>query len=197
MQINSKKAMTLIEVLLVLTIMGTVAALTVPGLRKYSQKTEMENLLKKNYGIINQILDTALVHGTADSIKDWDFTNTSRFMNTYVKPYANVVIDCPVSDTRCFSNAYKNLDGSGSTDISAFAESIIMADGSSLQVHGCDGVHCDFHVDLNGPEGPNIMGYDYFEFTLNKEQERLLPNSEGGDFSTDKIMENEWKITRW
>ena len=61
MQINIKKtANTLIEVLLVLTIFGTIAALTVPGLRKYSLNTEYAQMALKGYNTINGAIDSAI-----------------------------------------------------------------------------------------------------------------------------------------
>lgn len=201
MQLKNKlKAFTFAELMMTMTILGIVLALVVPGLMRNSQRTEMESLIKKTHTVINQALDRALadpIRGIPEDMTKWDFSSNDTFMNTYLLPFLAVQKTCPTGDTGCFANDYRGLDATGSNDISAFAVSYLLNDGVAIQVHGCNGNQCDVHVDLNGPKEPNVMGMDYWEFTINKASAQLKPNNEGGDYSTQDLAEHNWKITRW
>lgn len=194
------KAMTFAEAAITMLIMGVVFAITVPGLKKYTQRSEMQTLLKKSYGTINQTIDRALADSNdliPERMEEWDFSSNDVFMDRYLRPFLSVAKECSTSDYDCFSNYYRNLDGSGNTNIAAFASSVLLNDGTAVQIHGCNGSQCDVHVDLNGPTEPNVMGMDYWEFTIHKNTAQVKPNDEGGDYSTQDIFENNWKITKW
>ena len=59
------------------------------------------------------------------------------------------------------------------------------------------------HIDVNGPKEPNVIGYDYFEFKLFKDDKKGLSykddcSSAHSDFCrTKEIMDNNWEIKYW
>lgn len=194
------KAFTLAELLMTMTILGVVLALVVPSMMRNSQRTEMETLLKKTHTVLNQAVDSALadsIRGIPETMEKWDFSSNETFMNTYLRPFLAIQKECSTTDTSCFASDYRALNGTGSTDIASFATSFMLNDGMAIQIHGCNGNQCDVHVDLNGPKEPNVMGMDYWEFTVDKTSSQVRPNSEGGEYSTQDVAENNWKITRW
>ena len=84
--------MTFAELALTLLIIGVVFAVTVPGLKKTKERSQMETGLKKAYSTINQAVDRALGATDVDyarsnlettipdSMDQWDFTNNDKFM---------------------------------------------------------------------------------------------------------------------
>lgn len=207
--ISKSKAMTFAELALTLLIIGVVFAVTVPGLKKTKERSQMETGLKKAYSTINQAVDRALSATDVDyarsnlettipdSMDQWDFTNNDKFMDTYLRPFLSIQRDCSTSDPQCFGASYRKLDGTAEGSIYTYAKSVLLNDGMAMQVHGCNGNICDVHVDLNGPNEPNVCGVDYWEFTINKARGLVLPNDEGGDYSTQEVFDNGWKITKW
>ncbi len=84
------------EVLITLTIIGTVAALTMPTLISNHKKQVTVTKLKKFYSVMSQATTTAIsIHGP---MQDWDGFTTSyngeemkHWFDKYLKPYLNVV----------------------------------------------------------------------------------------------------------
>lgn len=76
---------TLAEVLITLSIIGIVAAMTLPALIQKNHANIVETRLKKFYSSINQAIKLAEVeHGDK---KDWQFEDTDDFFQKYLKKY--------------------------------------------------------------------------------------------------------------
>lgn len=201
MQINKtfKKivAMTLAEVLVTLGILGTVFALTVPTLKGNADKRKMETLVKKSFLMVNQAIDMSLANDPEDEVGKWNFSSNSDMFNRLTK-YLNVQKICPGGSKECFAKTYKffsNGNVYSGIDFSA-TRSAILSGNIAYQVNQCDGSMCHIHVDVNGPEEPNVIGYDYFEFVFYKDSRGLTYHGGNDDFSkSQSIMENEWTIT--
>lgn len=199
MQITKKrKATTLTELLIVLTIIGLISALTIPGLRKHSQRTEMAQLLKKAYLSLNLSVDKALAERPEDDMTKWDFSSNAVVFDNYFRPYLNIMRICEKNDTKCFANNYTTLSGTGGNDVSSYAVSALLGDGIAVQVCECNVNTCDIHVDVNGPNPPNVVDADYFELVLDKAQQKILPKpTSGGNYRVQQIIEDGWKINYW
>lgn len=207
MQINKnlKKiiAMTLAEVLITLGVMGTVFALSVPTLKKYSDQRRMETLLKKSYTMVNMAIDMSLAQDAEDSMSQWDFSDNDVMFNRLSK-YMNVQKYCDENSKECFAGSYKfiknNTVYSGYV-FSAYKSALLSGD-IAFQVIECNGSQCDVHVDLNGPKEPNVIGYDFFEFLLFKNSTGLTFKNNCSEAHSDfcrtkEIMENNWEINYW
>lgn len=170
--INMKKAVSYVEVILVLTLIGVIAVLAVPGLRKHSQKTEMGQLAKKAYFNLEEVLDSSVLDN--GPIRNWDFSSDTKFFNTYIIPYIEI--------------SKKNS-----------TTSVISVDGIEYTVAECNGSYCHIHVDVNNSGSPNLVGKDFFEFQINRinnggvyHAESVQPASYGG---ADQLRKNNWKFT--
>ncbi|MFA6989398.1 MAG: type II secretion system protein [Candidatus Gastranaerophilaceae bacterium] len=195
---GSKAAFTLAEVLLTLTIIGIIAAMTIPGLINNTQKTENVVALKKAYSTLMQatLMITADTGGDITSVLSGLTGNSDHdgFANVFI-PKLNVTKNCGTASakaTGCFPNLqYKYLDGiTNWTNISTsmYHSTIILNDGMScafyLQSLNCIDNYADpatdtssplyntcggIRVDINGPnKGPSVVGKDLFEFELTK-----------------------------
>lgn len=163
-----KKAFTLAEVLIALSVIGISAALTIPALIHNYKKAEYSAKLKKFYSLINQALQLSqLENGEIstwsrdDNIYDDEgefspeenFNEMTRYWNKYFSPYIKTL-----KVTKSGNNAM-----------------IYLQDGSTI--NAWNGGCVSFTYDLNGDKKPNSLGKDqYFFHICNKpaEQERYL-----------------------
>lgn len=186
-------AFTLAETLIVMAVIGVVAALTLPNLNSSTSNKEKVAKVKKIYQNLNDAFGRAeAVYGPIDT---W-FTNTSciDFGNATNKPCSKRLAEritefmklskiCEFDQTGCFSNnTYKTRDGD-STVLNpkiSYKYKILTADGTSLSFE-LTGKNCSYNerlegecaiigIDIDGPtKGPSIRGIDtfYFYFTKN------------------------------
>ena len=171
---KKKRAMSLAELLAVLTIIAVVAGLSLPSLKKYSSKSEFGPLALKAYVNIEQAIDNALL--TKSSMKSWDFSDTGEFFTNYIKPNLK-------------------YNSTGSITIGANNYSTINTyDGMIVYVSECveDSGTCTVDVDVNGNKGANSYGKDRFKFIVDKEDQSVKPHPDGVEAVLQK---NNWKFS--
>lgn len=171
---------TLAEVLIVLGVIGIVAAITIPSLISESQDQVLVTRLKKNFTAISQAYLTAVANEGA--IEDWgphpatlDDATKKQWIETFTK-YLNIQKDCTNTDSGCLPyTGYKYLLDNGTfyTGLNtgtAFYK-YLLADGSSLIISVNNGMDAAnnyylsqliFYVDVNGLAPPNIISWDLF-----------------------------------
>lgn len=155
MSIREKRfAFTLAEALITLVILGVIAALTVPGLKRFSQKETTVIQLKKAYTTMNGVLDYVI----ADNITmDIEKVGGDEFFTKYMIPRLNGVKQCAGNNmSECFAPSVEGLD---LTPTNAVA----VPDGSVIANNGFD-----YIIDINGPAEPNVVGADVFRYKLQK-----------------------------
>ena len=92
---NCIVAFSLAEVLIAMTIIGVVAMLVIPGLRKYTSQHAFVTQLKKSYTTLNQSLDFAF----ADDIGvDIEKIGGSKFFQENIMPTFNAIKICNSSN---------------------------------------------------------------------------------------------------
>lgn len=189
---NKKLAMTFSEVLITLTIIGVVAAITIPPLKKYTQKNEFVTKLKKAYVTLEQNLD--FMTEEKGPISKWNFKNLT--IDDFAE-YLLVAYKCE-GDTKdnCFAKSYGTL--SGGTGNAPSSTPILLLDGTSMALENCTENACDIVVDVNALEKPNIYGVDYFTLQIDKNKEKIIPK-EGNtdDCLVEDIIKDGWQINYW
>ena len=175
-------AFTLAEVLITLTIIGVIAAITIPNLVQSYKKHQVEVGVKEAYSILNNaILMAKAEYGSIDEIIDEAQTHNSSdkeksdyFTNTYLKPYLKYSKSCDretSSTCKIVSvDRYKKLDGTTPNLGNLrphYWSSLALNNGMLLGVIGGNGYY-PFIVDINGGKGPNQVGVDLFYFGLSK-----------------------------
>ena len=182
-----KNAFTLAELLIVLGIIGIVAALTMPALIASHKEKETVTRLKKAYSTLSNAYNLAIAeNSTPDNwnlIGACDPQGVENMMNKLV-PYLNVTKNCG-RNKGCFPNViYKNLNNTDYYNINTnicFARIILTdgtiiasyvnsadcttGEGSSTELQQICGT---FWIDTNGFKPPNTMGKDLFSFYATK-----------------------------
>ncbi len=189
----SSFAFTLAEVLITLSIIGIVAAMTLPAIIQKQQEKIIVNKLKKNYSIMQQAYFMALNDkGTPDK---WNLienlnTNNNEVKDEnnflyHMKEYLKIIKYCGSEKKDCWTDA-KALNGNGFNDHEYFRRysKAILADGSNIltfvESSDCTITRsnikdvCGFYrTDINGNKPPNTLGKDIFTFYITKT--RLIP----------------------
>lgn len=133
-----KKAFTLAEVLIILGIIGIVAALTIPTLNTNLQHKIATARLKNFYSTMKQMILLSTEDNGA--VNTWDITLPyDEFLDKYFVPYLK-----------------------GAKDVKK--HTIYFMNGSS--VHIAKGACMDIHYDYNSDSLPNKKGYDQFLFLI-------------------------------
>jgi prepilin-type N-terminal cleavage/methylation domain-containing protein len=184
------KGFTLAEVLITLTIIGVVAAMSIPSLLNSTNKQEFVVALKKHYTIMDSSFKLYLVNnGCMGDLRGCSITlsNDADLYNIF-KPSLNVAKDCGNSAGRgCFPPGitYKYLNPTflwTVLDDDTASYKIRLTDNAIISMHLLDGacsvnssrssrdplLHTcgEFHIDVNGEKGPNREGRDVFDFFI-------------------------------
>lgn len=211
MKFNLKNsAFTLAETLIVIGIIGVIAALTIPSLSNETNSKETVTKLKK----VQAILEDAYGRSEAQygPLLEWTTLNTNVFTQRIsASMKTSKVCSLSAADTGCFgtlatANVYKP-DGTTTTALSAVGTGkLILADESSVGFFISDS-NCNTDVvsanaslpdlqkvcgtvtvDINGPsKGKSIWGRDLFAFYITRHG--LYPVGIDGDAKA-KFIDN-------
>lgn len=217
MNLNKIKfGFTLAEVLITLSIIGVVAAMTIPILYNNYQKRVTVSKLQKTYSILSQsVKKSALDNGTTDTW-DWGYGGTltaRQSFDLYWAPYLKIMKYCDSAADCGYTKTNNILNINGANSGSFIFETIsrtavILVDGSLLDiVAGTAGNSSPakvIFVDINGGQGKNTYGIDVFRFVLDSKK-GLLPDGLTGTPGTNcttssdfwcaaKILHDGWEI---
>lgn len=180
------KAFTLAEVLVTLSIIGVVAAMTLPTLVQKQQDKIMVNRLKKVYSELQQVYQSLSTE--YGSPANWGIGGTDKMR--YVKLFSTKMkftkICAPMQEGCWYNGIVKNLNGANDANLLSrdIYSTAVLSDGTTIAFAEVPDSGCDDYdkndrlcsqivVDLNGFQKPNQNGYDIFHFLLLSD--RLIP----------------------
>ncbi len=172
-----KRAFTLAEVLITLSIIGIVAAMTLPMLIVNYQKKVVATNVKKAYTELNQIIQFAVSdYGDPSGWSYYEQNNLGKWVETYIVPYINGAkfSTCSINQ-RCFGLALPfplkfTKPGSVNTQIGHF---VVLKKGSPfayafLRYGGTYESVTRVKVYVNNPKKYAFVGKDVFTFIFDK-----------------------------
>lgn len=185
------KAFTLAEVLLVLLIIGVVAALTIPSIISTTEDLRYRSAWKKTFSTLSQATNLILSDNSGD-LKNvfWD---GNSLLNVY-ENYLTVSKECRGNYLgNCWNNdgVIKDKSGAIKNYLQGSRHSgVILNDGTFVRfwtpVSDCTNVignitnRCgDIIVDLNGFSPPNVVGRDIYGVHIL--QNKLVPKGSNED----------------
>ena len=168
-----KHAFTLAEVLVTLGIIGVVSAMTVPTLMQNYQKKSYVTQLHKVYNELLQASMNLQADKNAVNLREAGLGSVAGSIN-FIKNYFKVVQDCGKDPSPCFAAGdYKKMDGTKYTNYDTASENrncFVLASGAAISItphtDSSDNIIIDIAVDINGKQGPNIVGRDFFGMYL-------------------------------
>ena len=180
----TKFAFTLAETLVVMGIIGVVAALTIPNLNQSTGDREKVAKVKKIYSNLEDAFGRAqAVYG---SIDEWfinlpEGISKNQRLADRMTEFMKVSKDCGTDGSGCFHDVYIDLAGNDAVSPMNWSTHpmVLSADGTaidfSINAPACDFSNgqlkeiCGFlYVDIDGIKGPNTVGKDYFIFRIAK-----------------------------
>ena len=198
-------AFTLAEVLLSMTIIGVIAALTIPSLKRSTDSKEFVASAQKAYAAISQT--TTLLETENGPLQFWKWKDDSAIVDMYVKKM-NTVENCK-KNGGCFKDGYETyaLNSATSTNYNqGSAYTFATADGmvwiyekvgtydrTSRKCNGSEGSYIKntcgvFRVDTNGSDEPNTIGVDLLCFQIRADG--VYPCGGGEDANDDDCKED-------
>lgn len=194
-----RQGFTLAEVLVTLIIIGIIAAMTVPGLKRHSDMEEYVAGCKKAYSTIANA--TRLVEMDHGDVKRWGNIDGGddaiKKMYDYYSEHMNIIHACGANEKGCWQQA-TDLSGANTGNaygIGANTISFTTADG----MHWCfDGIGTEavglkdtpsgslgMWVDVNGDKKPNQVGSDIFVFVLDPKR-GVVPGGTDNNYANCK-----------
>ena len=176
MKLKKIFAFTLAEVLITLSILGVVAAITVPSLIKRQHRNEVETRLKKFISTLQNAVDVSVAEN--GPMTTWLISE--NYWDKHMVSYLNVT-----------ENHYHDADNGigrwavlspngGQTEWKNYSE-YCLKDGTCFgfgtwgatnsggsKDSDSYGRMWNVHVDINGPKGPNVAGKDMFMFDIDE-----------------------------
>ncbi len=173
-----KRAFTLTELLIALGIVGAIAAVSIPSLMSTINNRVLASQLKNTVVGIQQVIDEQLTRNKTTSLLDTDFNSPTslltegNFSVSKICPEGQAHIGCwNITNS---TTPYKWLNGTTFTMKdsltlklkSGVVISYFRTGGSDIfSYEGVnDKIIGAFDIDVNGNEGPNIGGRDFFSF---------------------------------
>ena len=196
------KAFTLAEVLITLTIIGVIAAITIPNLMRAHMQKELEVAFNKSVALLNQGL-SLMAYEEGAGLKqsyatynketglysgDTDFSNFYNYMKIEKQMYSR--------DLYAKTGAYKNFNKSNILSQNYFpfvdatrVDKIYVSPGGMTFRAGINSSEIHILVDTNGVKGPNRGGYDYFWFNVSN-KDRITYNAQTICSKSDSSADN-------
>ena len=169
-------AFTLAEVLVTLGIIGVVSAMTVPTLMQNYQRQSYVTQLHKVYNETSQVFLRYMTDRNAINLREAGISSQAE-MNNVITNYFKITTSClnPNEVKPCFAaySDYKKISGKAleywsNNSGAGIGMSYILASGASVRFYyvGRDNLFISLVTDINGPKGPNILGRDMFDMTI-------------------------------
>ncbi|MBR1680318.1 type II secretion system protein [bacterium] len=194
-------AFTLAETLIVMGIIGVVAALTLPNLNSSTGDKEKVVKVKKIYQNLTDAYGRATaVYGPASDWADGNTTSTQKRFGERITEFMKLSKNCEQTENLgCFSKEpYSLLNGN---KINSNLDADCIGPGGCYRVITADGISISFSywvwilVDIDGPnKGPNTFGKDIFTFERDNNTNELIPL--GSNYVWSDLAENCFKRGR-
>ncbi len=177
-----KKAFTLAEVLITLSILGIVAAISIPNLISHYKKVYTETRLKQAYSMLNNVIEQATIEyqglknvfSPTVSLEE----GAAEFRDKLLPYFKITKISEPeywgysgtaskrIKTRKGTDWNMKFFDDSGNVDygLQQWGYNIQLKNGMIVAYRKF--MQPTFYVDIDGPDGKNRLGYDVFAFSI-------------------------------
>ena len=202
----NKKAFTLAEVLITLSILGVVAAITIPNVIGNYKKTMTETKLKMIYSQLSNIVDQMNIeYAPVSQLVDESFSGRSKndatnyFVETYLKKYLKYSALCEVPKYSCNIFDITSYDGRSADNNGLRPKQMYefkLNNGMYLGISWIGSNTFGIAVDINGKTKPNKVGYDIFYFAIhgaNSEAHTIYRN----DVDCGRAQEWDTSVITW
>jgi len=167
-----KKGFTLSEVLVTLTVIGIIAAITIPSIAINFHRHVQYVAFMKMYSTLSSVMELAQADHKKPNRWTFDPNNRTQVLRDNIYPYLNIAQICEAQgNEKCVDYMITALSGGESANASIFMQggghTVFLDDGTILATY-CNlsidgGVKViTFIFDTNGDKKPNTAGRDIF-----------------------------------
>ena len=186
-----RKALTIGELLITMTIIGVIAILVIPGFLKDYHHKIYTTKLKKAYGLLSNAMEQACIDNNVSYFNQTPYSKggainkQQEFLDNYFKVSQK-------NAGSAFADTYRTINGVNNEG-SAITEQL--ADTAKGKFQGGEAValkcettvnECIVLLDINGKDGPNIGGRDLFIFRLDTKNNMVMSHSGEDECGTDQ-----------
>lgn len=173
---SQRYGFTLAEVLITLSIIGVVAAMTIPTLINNTQDAQYKSALKKSFAVLNQAIELVRSNNGGTMLGAFS-DNDSTSLQTALAPYLSYIKSCNNSSNDGCWHVANNwyLLNNTKENMGYSTPGFVLKDGTLIvtywQTSACSSTistnynytRCGFFVfDVNGFKGPNTIGKDIY-----------------------------------
>ncbi len=184
-----RKAFTVAELLLTMTIIGIIAILVLPSFLKDYHKKIYTTRLKKTYEVLFSAMEQACIDNNVSYFYQTPYSKPNasdkqaEFMNKYFKEMENA----SSSGTSPFADKYKILSNDSASALSLPAGSAYarLKGGEAISLSCQTADSCTVIVDINSTEAPNVGGRDLFKFNLDTANNKVSSTDDYNKCGTD------------
>ena len=174
---KSSSAFTLSETLIVLTVLGIIASITIPTMSNAARKHAFAVSVRKIHTTLSTtVSEYMIINGISDlrssDMEQSDEEKAQEAVHDFIKKYFKVAKECHRGgDTKCFAERYKSLANASAPGDNLFqcnnCKAMVLADDSVLTIWSRGNKFpLSVVVDVNGKKGPNINGYDVWGMSI-------------------------------
>ena len=175
-----KKGFTLAEIIITLGIIGVISALTMPGLINNYQNNANATQLHKVYSMFLNAFALQMEEQTASNLIEGLKSNGRTKLNVagdFLTTRFTISENCAGKAYECFADQYRSLNGTAIVESKNLITNgnfygVILTNGASIAMRLSDSIASNdtalgyIYVDVNGLKGPNIIGRDFFRFSI-------------------------------
>ena len=173
-----KFGFTLAEVLITLSIIGVVSAITLPQLTNSHMEKTLETQLKKFYSSLITSIDTYTANEDVDNLDEVSGFTPANFVTSSFRISGTCA---SATDANCFASRYRTMNNTNVWNSAANVQNGVgtattqggiyrLEDGTVLAAGYRNNENTstlDIIVDLNGTKGPNKLGLDLWGLRVN------------------------------
>lgn len=186
-----RKALTIGELLITMTIIGVIAILVIPGFLKDYHHKVYTTKLKKAYGLLSNAMEQACIDNNVSYFNQTPYSKggaidkQQEFLDNYFK-VSQKNAGSAFADTYRTITGVNNEGASITTYLNGTAKSKLQG-GEALALF-CETTvdECVVMIDINGKDGPNIGGRDLFRFRLDTKKNIVMSHSSVNECGTDQ-----------
>lgn len=198
-----KKALTVGELLITMSIIGIIAMLVLPGFLKDYHNKIYTTRLKKVYEMLSDAVNRACVDNNVTYFNQTDYATPNdagsqrKFIETYFKVSKK-------NGQAAFADSYRKIQGDSNTGSNI--DSVVIGGlsklqgGESLSINCESSTECVVMVDINSTDGPNMGGRDLFRFRIDTTKNVIMSHSAPSECGTDvyghgclnKLIQDNW-----
>lgn len=188
-----KKGFTLAEVLLTLTIIGVVAAITLPVVMTNVNDAVLETQVKKFYSQLTDAIDLYKQQHEIDALASG--LNITQFAGLFDTTPMTSLADADNN----LAQQYTNMKGTNGQSRAEFFGAINennplyrLRDGSVFTIRAdIDNNPWVVAVDVNGTRTPNLYGVDTWKMVIGRDGRIRIAGSQGIDVSANNCLQND------